>query len=82
MASPRNPYEQFLAELRAARLARQMTQSELAAKIKLSRSHYTAIETGRSGVTYTHMHNLAVALGVRFVIGAGDSPSAASFVAP
>lgn len=69
MATPPNPYEQFLEQLRATRKAKGLTQSELAAKIKLSRAQYTAIENGRSIVTFFHLHNLAVALGVKWVIG-------------
>lgn len=63
------PYEQFLQELKAVRLARQLSQGEVAKRIKLSRAQYTAIENGRSLLNYAHLHNLSIALGVKFVIG-------------
>ena len=46
MSTP-NPYEVFISELRAVRLARKLSQGELAQRIKLSRAQYTAIENGR-----------------------------------
>lgn len=70
------PYDQFLGELRRARQARKLTQSQLASKIKLSRAQYTAIENGRSLINFAHLYNLAVALQVRFVIGAPNAPTA------
>lgn len=81
MARLLNPYEEFLAELRAARLARNLTQAKLASKIKLSRAQYTAIENGRSVINFAHLHNLSAALNVRFVIGDGSFPLASRFMA-
>lgn len=71
-----DPYQQFLTELRAARKARGMTQSDLAKKIKLSRAQFTAIENGRSLINFVHLHNLSVALGVRWIIGDNTLPAA------
>lgn len=76
MGQPLNPYDQFTDELRALRIARKMTQRQLAHKIKLSRAQYTAIENGRSQLNFAHLYNLSVALGVRFVIGDGAHPLA------
>lgn len=39
--------------------AREMTQQEVADGIKISRSHYSAIEHGRTIVNYKHLYNLA-----------------------
>jgi transcriptional regulator with XRE-family HTH domain len=66
---PRNPYESFIQELKAVRLARGLTQAQLAEKINLSRAQYTAIECGRSTANFRHMYNLAVALKTQWVIG-------------
>ena len=74
-----SPYDQFVAELRAVRLARKLSQGELAKRIKLSRAQYTAIENGRSLVNFVHLHNLSTALGVRFTIGDAKLPSAARY---
>ena len=73
----KTPYDLFLAQLKATRLARKLTQEQLASQIKLSRAQYTAIENGRSLVNFQHLHNLAIALKVRFVIGDSDAPFAA-----
>ncbi len=82
MSRPSKPYERFLVELRAVRKARGLTQGKLAEKIKLSRAQYTAIENGRSVVSYEHLHNLSVALGVKWVVGKTTCPSAARYVRP
>ena len=71
------PYDLFLVQLKTARLACKLTQEQLASQIKLSRAQYTAIENGRSMVNFQHLHNLAVALKVRFVVGDKDAPFAA-----
>lgn len=76
-----NPYETFIKELKAARLARGLTQEQLAALINLSRAQYTAIERGRSVANFRHIHNLSVALKVRFTIGRHKWPTAASLAA-
>ena len=81
MSTP-NPYEVFISELRAVRLARKLSQGELAQRIKLSRAQYTAIENGRSLVNYAHLHNLSVALSVRFTIGDPKHPSSARYATP
>lgn len=76
----RTPYDIFLEQLRAARTVRKMTQGQLATKIKLSRAQYTAIENGRSLINYQHLHNLAVALGVRFLVGDEKAPLVAKLL--
>ena len=67
-------------QLRAVRTARKLTQSQLASKIKLSRAQYTAIENGRSLINFVHLHNLAVALNVRFIVGGNKAPLAQRLV--
>ncbi len=71
--SRENPYESFTKELKAVRLARRMTQAQVAKEIGLSRAQYTAIECGRSTATFRHLHNLAVVLKVRWNIGKTDA---------
>lgn len=66
----RDPYADLLSELRAKRVARKMTQAQVAAGIKLSRAQYTAIEKGRSKLSWRHLHSLAKLLKTRFVIRA------------
>lgn len=63
------PYALFLVRLKALRLKRGLTHGEVARSIGLSRAQYTAIENGRSMMTFRHLHNLAVTLKTRFVIG-------------
>lgn len=82
MTPPPNPYDKFLAELRAVRLARKLSQGDLAKQIKLSRAQYTAIENGRSMVSFVHLYNLSVALGVKFVIGDPAFPPASRYATP
>jgi transcriptional regulator with XRE-family HTH domain len=79
MSAPANPYDKFVSELRAVRLARNLSQEELAKRIRLSRAQYTAIENGRSVVNFAHLHNLSVVLGVRFCIGDPTSPLASRY---
>ncbi len=69
MATTDDPYLTFLADLKALRLERGLTQAELAQKVKLSRAQFTAIENGRCLINFVHLHNLAVALGVQWTIG-------------
>jgi transcriptional regulator with XRE-family HTH domain len=69
LSMSKDPYTQFLTELKDARIAQGLSQSELAGKIKLSRAQYTAIENGRSMITFAHMHNLSVALKKPFTVG-------------
>ncbi len=76
------PQRRFLRELRAARLARGMTQLQLAHRLRLSRTQYSALETGRSVVSLVHLHNLSVVLAVRFMIGEASFPPASGFVTP
>lgn len=64
-----NAYALFLTRLKALRLKRGLTHGDVAQAIKLSRAQYTAIENGRSMVTFWHLHNLAVVLKTRFIIG-------------
>lgn len=66
----RDTYAEFLKELRRRRLAKGLTQAEVAAGIKLSRAQYTAIEKGRSLLNWRHLHNLAVFLKTSWVIRA------------
>jgi transcriptional regulator with XRE-family HTH domain len=76
IAMEKTPYNVFLEQLRAVRIARKLTQEQLASSIKLSRAQYTAIENGRSLINFQHLHNLAIVLNVRFVIGDEESPLA------
>lgn len=73
-APEKNPYNMFLASLRAARKAKNLSQGDVAKLINLSRAQYTAIENGRSVVSFVHLHNLATALHLRFVIGDPSNP--------
>lgn len=73
----KTPYDLFLVQLKATRQARKLTQEQLASQIKLSRAQYTAIENGRSMINFQHLHNLAVALKVRFIVGDKEAPFAA-----
>lgn len=66
----KDPYVQFLEDLRKKRLAKKMTQADVAAKIKISRAQYTAIERGRSLLNWRHLHRLAKALDTSFTIRA------------
>jgi len=77
---PLSPYDKFLEELRAVRLAKKLSQEQLAERIRLSRAQYTAIENGRSVVNYVHLHNLSMALGVKFIIGNPAAKSSAHYV--
>lgn len=71
-----NPYETFIRQLKAVRHVRKLTQQQLADRIRLSRPQYAAIESGRSTASFRHVHNLAVALGVCWVIGNPAAPPA------
>ena len=64
-----SPYERFLSDLRTLRLAKGLTQGEVATRLKLSRAQYTAIENGRSTMSFVHLYNLSVILGVQWTIG-------------
>lgn len=66
----KDPYVQFLEDLRKKRLAKKMTQADVATKIKISRAQYTAIERGRSLLNWRHLHRLAKALETSFTIRA------------
>lgn len=44
---------------------REMTQQEVADGIAISRSHYSAIEHGRTVINYRHLYNLAKFFRVR-----------------
>lgn len=50
-------------------MAKGLTQSEVAKRLKLSRAQYTAIENGRSTMGFVHLYNLSVILGVQWTIG-------------
>lgn len=71
-----NPYETFISELRSIRVARGLTQQQVARKVRLSRPQYAAIEQGRSTASFRHVHNLAIALDVHWIIGRQGSPRA------
>jgi transcriptional regulator with XRE-family HTH domain len=64
-----SPYERFLSDLRTLRLAKGLTQGAVAKRLKLSRAQYTAIENGRSTMSFVHLYNLAVILDVQWTIG-------------
>ena len=74
-----SPYIKFVTELRAVRLARKLSQSEVAKKIKLSRAQYTALEGGRCMINFVHLYNLAMVLGVHFTIGDHNLPPASRY---
>jgi transcriptional regulator with XRE-family HTH domain len=76
----KTPYDLFVEQLRSVRKARKLSQSAVARKIRLSRAQYTAIENGRSSVSFVHIYNLSVALGVRFSIGENAMPFASRYV--
>lgn len=80
MGKKPTPYELFLEELRTVRLARGLTQAQVAKQIKRSRAQYTAIENGRCVISFEHLHNLAVVLGVHWTIGSASAPSAKDVV--
>ena len=63
------PHTRFLVQLKEVRLRRGLTHSKMAEAIGLSRAQYTALENGRSMLTLQHLHNVAVVLNVRFVVG-------------
>lgn len=63
-------YAELLKDLRKKRLAKNLTQAQVAEGIKLSRAQYTAIERGRSMLNWQHLHRLATFLKTRFIIGA------------
>jgi len=63
-------YAELLGELRRKRLAKKLTQAEVADGIKLSRAQYTALEKGRSLLNWNHLHKLAVFLKTSWTIRA------------
>lgn len=74
--STANPYATFIRELKAVRIARKLTQQQVASLVRLSRPQYAAIEHGRSTANFRHIYNLAIALNVHWVIGKPDSTRA------
>lgn len=72
-------YQEFLASLRGARRARGLTQLAVADRLKLSRAQYNALENGRSMVTLRQLHELAVALDVKFHVGRKNAVIATRF---
>lgn len=65
----RDPYDELLRDLREKRLAKKLTQAQVAAGIKLSRAQYTAIEQGRSKLNWGHLYRLAKFLKTTWTIG-------------
>lgn len=68
--SSRDPYTEFLEDLRKKRKAKKLTQAQVAQGIKLSRAQYTAIEQGRSLLNWNHLHKLARFMKTSFTIRA------------
>lgn len=66
----RDPYAELLKDLRKKRKDKGYTQAQVAAGIKLSRAQYTAIERGRSMLSWKHLHSLAAFLKTSWVIRA------------
>lgn len=65
-----DPYEAFLKDLKRKRLAKNLTQAQVAKGIQLSRAQYTAIEQGRSLLNWKHLHRLASYMKTSFTIRA------------
>jgi transcriptional regulator with XRE-family HTH domain len=63
-------YDDLLKDLRRKRIAKGLTQAQVAKGIKLSRAQYTALEKGRSLLNWKHLHNLAVYLKTTWTIKA------------
>lgn len=57
-------YEIWVRKLRVLRESRGWRQQDVADKIRLSRSQYSAIENGASEIGYRHIYNLAKAFGM------------------
>lgn len=66
----KDAYADLLKDLRRKRIAKGLTQAEVAEGIKLSRAQYTALEKGRSLLNWKHLHNLAVFLKTSWTIRA------------
>jgi len=74
MVDKNDPYWQFREILKSVRQLRGLKHGDIAKMIKISRPQYTAIEGGRSMISFQHIHNLAVALGVKIIIGDDGGP--------
>lgn len=57
-------YEIWARKLKALRLSLDLRQEDVAKKMRISRSQYSAIENGKSIANYKHLYNLAKALGI------------------
>lgn len=57
-------YEIWTRKLKALRLSLDLRQEDVAKKMRISRSQYSAIENGKSVANYKHLYNLAKALGM------------------
>ncbi len=66
----KDAYADLLKDLRRKRIAKGLTQAQVAEGIKLSRAQYTALEKGRSLLNWKHLHNLAVYLKTSWTIRA------------
>lgn len=64
-----DPYENLRGQLKSIRVMRGLKHGDVANLIGISRPQYTAIEGGRSMVSFQHLHNLAIILGVKIIIG-------------
>lgn len=67
---PDPQYAELLKTLRKKRLAKGLTQADVATGIQLSRAQYTAIECGRSLLNWQHLRRLAIFLKTAWTIRA------------
>ena len=60
-------YEIWTRKLRVLRLSLDLRQEDVAKKMRISRSQYSAIENGKSVANYKHLYNLAKALSIPLI---------------
>lgn len=58
--------------LRSARLSRELTQAQLAAKCGMSQHHISRLETGKLGVSVSMFCRLTKAMGATVTIAKGE----------
>lgn len=75
LAPPRSPQQAFGARVRDLRLARELTQEDLAEHCGLFRTYMSRIETGNANPTLTMIWALAGALGVNVADLFPDPPA-------